>query len=270
MKFMFSLICLGVACYVVVVAMLYFFQEKFLFFPGYGIFGNCPAMKRYQASAETAGEIRYYLRADASPENWVVVFHGNAGNACDRTYFFDLLKGLPSNIVLFEYPGFGKDANVPGESVILKQALELMAHIKERNSEERPVFLLGESLGTGVATFAATQTAVSGLILFSAYPSISQVARHHYPWAPVSYLMKHPFNADIWARQTEVPALFFHGVNDDIIPIHLGRGQIKNFKGRTEMVEIPHCGHNDLIDPGEPLIRDKIKGFMSGRTRLSP
>lgn len=263
MKFMVNLIFFGIVSYALVLAALYFFQDKFIFFPGANPFGNCPEMEKRRALAEISGNIRYYLKTESTPDNWIIIFHGNAGNACDRTYLLDFLKEMPSNIVVFEYPGFGKDANAPGESIILKQALELVRHIKERNQEKLPVFLMGESLGTGVATFVATRTDVSGLILFSAYTSLSQVAQYHYPWAPVKYLMKHKFTADIWAGQVQAPALFFHGLNDDIIPIHLGRQQALNFNGETRLVELPHSGHNDLIDGNENIILVRIKDFIS-------
>ena len=66
--------------------------------------------------------------------------------------FFDLLSGGDAHIALFEYPGYGGDAAKPGEAVICEQALALVRQIKER-SGGLPVSLMGEPLGTGVATW---------------------------------------------------------------------------------------------------------------------
>lgn len=261
MKLLVNLICFSIVCYALILLVLYFFQEKFLFFPGERPFGDCPEMEKRNARSETVGDIRYYLKAKPAPDSWIVLFHGNAGNACDRTYFLDLLKGFNSNLVLFEYPGFGKDSYVPGESVILKQAVELVLHIKEK--KELPVYLMGESLGTGVATFVATRMDISGLILVSSYTSIARVAQHHYPFAPAKYLLKHQFAADLWARETRAPVILFHGIDDDIIPIKFARQQVLNFKGEKTLVEIPDCGHNDIFDRGETIIQVKIHDFMA-------
>lgn len=263
MKSIVTFLLFCIACYALIIAALYFFQDKFLFFPGPTAFGDCPEMERHDARAKTVKDIRYYLKTNPKPESWIVIFHGNAGNACDRTYFLDLLGHLNANLVVFEYPGFGKDDRKPGESLMLKQALDLVHHIKENNPEELPIYLMGESLGTGVATFVATQTDIAGLILISAYTSIANVARHHYPWAPVKYVLKHKFCADRWATQTTAPALLFHGINDDIIPIRFARRQILNFKGDKKLVEIPNCGHNDIIDVGETTIKKEIFDFIS-------
>jgi len=262
MKLILNLICYGFAGYALVLAALYFFQEKFLFFPGPAPFGNCPEMEKQNARAVTSGTVRYYFKPALRPNSWIVIFHGNAGNACDRIYFLDLLKDVRSHVVIFEYPGFGKDSNAPGEALILKQALELILHIKGKNDKNIPIYLMGESLGTGVATWVAGQTDISGLILISAYTSITRVAQHHYPWAPVKYLLKHKFQADIWATQTRTPALLFHGTNDDTIPIHFARQQVLNFKGEKKLVEIPGCGHNDIIDMGKILIQKEIHEFI--------
>nr|NJM02487.1 alpha/beta hydrolase [Desulfobacula sp.] len=253
----------AMALYALVLAAFYLFQGKMIFFPGLARFGDCPDMEGRGAKAESFGDIRYYIQKSLSPEQWIIIFHGNAGNAgnaCDRAYFLDLLEGFPANRVVFEYPGFGRDGKKPGESVILEGALVLVRHIRSLDPG-LPVYLMGESLGTGVAAFVASQTPVDGLILVSAYPSLARVARHHYPWLPVHWLMKHRFEASAWAGET--PALLFHGAADDIIPIRFAREQLACFKGEKSLVEIPGAGHNDITDAGAGLIREKIRSFIT-------
>ncbi len=262
MKFIIQIIGILGVCYILIGAALYFFQEKMLFFPMGSSFGECPQLGRYKATAVESDGVRYYLQESKAAESWIVVFHGNAGNACDRTYFFDLLSSLDANIVLFEYPGYGGDGQKPGERIIREQALALVQQIKGHPSGDLPVFLMGESLGTGVATWIGTQTKVSGLILISAYTAIAKVAQHHYPWLPVAYLLKHKFPADKWAGQTTAPAILFHGKEDDIIPIRFAREQVKNFKSSARLYEIENCGHNDIVDTGRDILENNIAEFV--------
>ena len=263
MKSFIQIISYVMVFYTLILVALYFFQDKMLFFPSTSQFGDCPEMERRNARAQTIGGIRYYLETKPEPDSWIVIFHGNAGNACDRVYFLDLLKEFNSNLIVFEYPGYGKDLNVPGESIFLQQALDLILYIKKKDHQKLPVYLMGESLGTGVATFIAAQTDINGLILISAYPSLAKVAQYHYPLFPVKFLMKHKFPAHTWAGQTTTRVILFHGIKDDIIPIHFARQQYLNFKGEKELVEIPDCGHNDIIDTGEKILQQKIRGFLS-------
>lgn len=262
MKLFIQIIGFGIAFYALVLVALYVFQHKMLFFPSPGRFGDCPEMERRNARAESVKGLRYYLKTTPDPDAWIVIFHGNAGNACYRTYFLDLLAAFNTNLIIFEYPGYGKDLNAPGESIFLEQALSLIVHINTQNPQHLPIYLMGESLGTGVATFVATQTDIHGLILISPYPSIVQIAQYHYPFLPVRFLLKHTFPAHVWAGQTSTPVIAFHGSDDDIIPIHFARLQILNFKNKKELTEINNCGHNDIMDIGEKIIQGKIRSFL--------
>lgn len=254
---------MAVACYCLMGAALYFFQEKMLFFPMGKAFGQCPAMERYRAQAIEKDGLRYYLKKSETAHAVIAVFHGNAGSACDRTYFFDLVSHLDVTVVLFEYPGYGGDAHKPGETIIREQALAVVEQIKRESDRHLPVFMLGESLGTGVATWVSTQTDVAGLILISAYTSIADVAAHHYSWLPVKKLLKHKFPAEDWAKQTPSSAVLFHGRRDDIIPIKFARKQVENFQTDARLFEIENCGHNDIVDTGSQLIKQEIKRFVS-------
>lgn len=251
------------AIYGFILLIFYLFQEKFLFFPDQRVSGDCPAMQRFGAIPMNVDGLRYYEKSRPDARAWVVIFHGNAGNACDRIYFMDLLNPVNVNVVILEYPGYGRDKGRPSEQVICESALCLINRIRANDPESKPVFLMGESLGTGVAAYVAARNSPAGLILLSAYTSIEALARHHYPWLPVRTLLRHKFRADLWASEIRAPVILFHGIKDDIIPIRFAREQVKNFHSRAELLEIPGCGHNDLIDKARSQIQNRTDLFIT-------
>ncbi|MDA3791976.1 MAG: hypothetical protein PF503_26195, partial [Desulfobacula sp.] len=62
MKLFIQIISFGIVFYALVLVALYFFQDKLLFFPSSSRFGDCSAMERRNARAESVNGIRYYLK----------------------------------------------------------------------------------------------------------------------------------------------------------------------------------------------------------------
>ena len=47
------------------------------------------------------------------------------------------------------------------------------------------------SIGAGPAAYLASQRPIAGLILVTPFDSLTALAREHYPWAPVSLLLRY-------------------------------------------------------------------------------
>jgi pimeloyl-ACP methyl ester carboxylesterase len=93
----------------------------------------------------------------------VLVFHGNAGAALHRTYYIDALQNLGYRVIIAEYPGYGVRNGQPSEALLIKDGITT-AKMALREFKE-PLFLCGESLGTGVAAgiVASHEVPVKGL-----------------------------------------------------------------------------------------------------------
>ena len=131
--------------------------------------------------------------------NRLIVFHGNAGYALHRSYFADGFGALDGGklweVFLFEYPGYGARPGSPSERAFVEAAQAALDHL--RQNDPRPVYLLGESLGGGVAARLAARNpdGVAGLFLVTPFTNLGDVAAHHYPIFPVR-----PFLRDRWAN----------------------------------------------------------------------
>jgi uncharacterized protein len=85
-------------------------ENKFLYFPD----SQRPSeellranhLKLWQVSAtDYRGLVSF--NEIAKPKGTVIVFHGNAGKAADRTYYIETLSALGYRVVLAEYPLYG-------------------------------------------------------------------------------------------------------------------------------------------------------------------
>ena len=180
----------------------------------------------------------------------MVLFHGNAGYALHRTYFADLLRvsggGADWDLYLFEYPGYGARPGTPAESDIVRLAVEAVDGLWEQDPE--PVFLTGESLGAAVACAVAKQRPdrVAGLLLITPFNNLSDVARHHYPFLPVRWLLRERYPSDAHLRGYAGPVAFVLADEDEVVPAALGRKLFEGYSGPKRLWVLPGVGHNDI------------------------
>ncbi|HKK47831.1 MAG TPA: alpha/beta fold hydrolase, partial [Alkalispirochaeta sp.] len=110
---------------------------------------------------EGAERIGWYAPSRNTGESQrVVIFHGNGGQAVDRIHYVRGFQGPAAegswNVYILEYPGYGSRPGNPGEEAILQAALEAVRALIEEEPE-KPVYLVGTSLGSGVASHIAAR-----------------------------------------------------------------------------------------------------------------
>ncbi len=178
----------------------------------------------------------------------VLVFHGNAGYALHREYYAAGFLAQPGDwdVFLFEYPGYGARPGSPSEVDIksaARQALELLL-----SRDARPVYLVGESLGSGVASYLASQfpEQVAGLLLVTPFTSLTDVASHHYRFLPVGTLLSERYDAEEALSHYRGPVAFLLAGSDEVVPTTLGQTLHDDYPGPKWLRVEPGAGHNSL------------------------
>ena len=109
--------------------------------------------------------------------------------------------------------------------------------------------IVGESLGTGVATRLAADRDAAALILEAPFTSLADIAARRYPWLPARSLIRDPFpSLDRIARVTEL-LLILHGTADTRVPTAMGQALYAAAHGPKELRLFPGIGHVDLFGP---------------------
>jgi pimeloyl-ACP methyl ester carboxylesterase len=184
----------------------------------------------------------------------VIVFHGNAGTAADRAYYLTALEPLGYRVILAEYPGYGTRKGDLGEASFLNDAVETVRLAAEKYGG--PIFLLGESLGCGVAAGAAGNGAlkITGVILITPWDTLLAVARSKFPLFPVSLFMKDRYDNIGNLRGFQGKISVVGAERDEIIPISHAHELYKSLPGNKKMWIIKGAGHNDW-----PMFVDMLK-----------
>jgi pimeloyl-ACP methyl ester carboxylesterase len=195
---------------------------------------------------ERDGEVvRMLWRKGKKAKGTVLMFHGNGGTVCYRTFYAQHLVSEDWNVALAEYPGYGPNSGVASEASILSNALAAY-DVAQVEGKKLPVIVYGESLGSGPATYVGAKREPAALVLHTPYPSLTAVSLHFFHYLlPVGLWIRHPMRAERWAPDVICPVLALHGDADTLIPIRLGRREASHFKN-LRFVTIPGADHNDV------------------------
>jgi pimeloyl-ACP methyl ester carboxylesterase len=239
--------------YVATVGGLFLCQEKFLFLPVPGRFGDCPAAISAGFTSFEAGtgsdRVRALVRRRPGARGWLILFHGNGETTCDGIALYSAaLTSLPIDLALAEYPGYAGDTlAASSESAFTTNSIAAFDRLVALEPSSIPAFVMGRSLGTGVATYLASRRAVAGLVLISPYTSVADAAAYQFPFFPARALLKNTFPAETWAQAVHAPAFVVHGDHDRVIPISIGRRLREKLPALAGSLEIPGAGHDDIV-----------------------
>ncbi len=149
-------------------------------------------------------------------------------------------------MLMLEYRGYGGNLGMPSEVGLFEDAAAALRFIEAQGVPGHRIALYGESLGTGVAVWAATTHAVGTVVLESPYTSIAAAAQHHYPFIPAAWLVSDRYDSLSRIGRIRAPVLMLHGARDGIIPLSLGEALFAAASEPKEQWVAPQAGHADL------------------------
>jgi len=244
-------------------------QNKFLYFPSAELPPSyllaAENMKLWPAST---ADYRGLIAASDSPapEGTIVLFHGNGGTAFDRSFYLEPLINLGFRIILAEYPQYGGRPGKVGEKPFVADGLETVRLAYEQFGQ--PLYLLGESLGCGVAAAVVKQSPVpiAGIILITPWDTLALVAKTLFPFLPVKMLLSDKYDS-ISNLQTFRGKISVVGAErDEILPIAHARNLYEKLpEGRKRFWLIKGAGHNDWPFSAEASLFQQITDFVKVR-----
>jgi len=215
------------------------------------------------SAGQTIGYCSLAAPDDARPPAAVLITHGNAGYAMHRADYAQILRNAAPkralSVYILEYPGYGARSGAPSKDSLEAAAAELLEVVLARHPV--PVYLIGESLGSGVATSLAAShpDKVSGLILVTPFTSLAAVGRHHYPFLPVRLLLRDNFDNVRNLKYYGGPVAVVLAEDDRVIPAAIGKNLHDAYGGPRRLWTQPGAGHNTLdLNPENPMWKEII------------
>ncbi|MFT6917377.1 MAG: pimeloyl-ACP methyl ester carboxylesterase [Motiliproteus sp.] len=207
-------------------------------------------------------QLQGWFRRHPDAEVPLLIYYG--GNAEEISWNIDPLQQLDCSIALINYRGYGASDGKPSETMLKGDALWLLDQISQQQAIPlHQIVLMGRSLGSGIASYVASERPVAAVILITAFDSFPALARANYPKLPLGWLMKHRFESDLLAPAVSQPLLnLIAGLDSTVPPAHAQRlGSL--WQGPVTTQEFPEAGHIDITEQADYW--PSIKAFIHSR-----
>jgi fermentation-respiration switch protein FrsA (DUF1100 family) len=265
---MMSVLTTLLGIYLLMLGLMYFFQDKLLFMP-------TSEMVQTPESAGLVAEdlwvntddgIRihgwYFPNKQAS--NVIVLSHGNAGNISYRLDIAETLLQTGASVYMYDYRGFGKSEGSPTEDGLYMDIMAVIDGLVDiKGYREDQIIMYGRSLGGAVASYAAANRNLGGLVIDSAFKNLRAMVRDVYPFVP-SRLAAYEFPTEeylMMMKDRVYPVMVMHSPGDEIVGVHHGEYLYSVLDEPKQFVEL-RGGHNDNFFRSKELIAESWQWYL--------
>lgn len=223
-------------------ALLFSMQRSFIYFP------TAPVKHVFdEVVFENDDETIKSILLNKGKDKAILYFGGNAETVAFTAADFE--QELTSYSLYFvNYRGYGGSGGSPDETALFSDALNLYDSL---SLDHDNVFVIGRSLGSGVASYIASERPVKKLVLITPFDSIQSIAQQQFPFYPMSILLKDKYNSVQHAAKIHAKTLILAAENDNIVGRMHTENLVKSLINNTpELVIIKGASHNDISQNG--------------------
>lgn len=269
---MIILLCL--ILYTAVVLLAYLFQDRMIYIP------NRTGLEQIKKTAhldalklwpEESGNYRGFIAANPPlyARGTVVVFHGNAGSADDRSYYLPPLQDNGFRVILAEYPGYGARTGRTGEASFVADGMETVRTAQKEFGS--PFYLWGESLGCGVVSALAKASTtddvlkIDGIILLTPWDTLPETAQAHYWFLPARWLVRDQYDNISNLKPFSGPVAVLMAGRDKVIPNRLTLTLYRSISSPKRLWTFENARHNSW--PIDPALGwwNEVAEFITGK-----
>lgn len=235
--------------YVLLCGLLYFLQEKLIFFPqklGADYRFTFPHPFEEVSIQTNDNEMLHgLLFKTEKPKGLIFYLHGNAGSLAGWGEVATVYTDLRYDVFLLDYRGYGKSTgSIQSEQQLFSDVQAAYNEMLTLYDEEK-ITVLGYSIGTGPAAKVASTNNPKMLILQSPYYSLADVVKHTVPIVP-PLLLKYKLKTYQYIKDCKMPVVLIHGDEDEVIPYSQSLKLRPLLKKQDTLITLRGQSHNGM------------------------
>lgn len=250
--------------YLVIIGLLFFFQEKLIFFPS-------KISKSYQFKfggihqeinipSNDGAVLNGILFKAENSKGLIFYLHGNGGTIDSWGTIAPVYTNLNYDLFILDYRSYGKsEGTIQSEKQLFNDHQLVYNHLKTMYDENK-IIVLGYSIGTGFAAKLASENNPKLLILQAPYFNLTDIMRKNYPFVP-TFLLKYKLKTNEYLKACKLPIVIFHGTADEIIYYQSSIKLYEENKLNAELISLPKQVHIGISD--NPLYVSELKKILS-------
>ncbi|QNQ07833.1 alpha/beta hydrolase [Sphingomonas alpina] len=259
----------ALALYLAALGAFYIFQRVFYYpAPGGGLTLAEDPGPGFQDMSLTTSDglvLRAFYHPPRQGRPTLVFFHGNGGDLNGSEVATRAFAAQGYGVLLPEYRGYGGNPGTPNEQDLYRDGAAGIYWLENSRLPLKDIVLIGNSLGSGVATELAKRKKVGGLILVSGFASLPRVVAQHYPYIP-GFLVRDKFDNRAKIGRVTAPILIYHGTADTVVPVSNGRALARAQPAATFALE-RGAGHDLMFSP---VATRRISAWLRDRFPVPP
>lgn len=239
---------------------LYFAQEKIIF---YG--HPYPENEKYQGVKELEIPIDDDLTMNAAlvqaqpgsrSKGAILYLHGNKGNVRRGLYQSRSMQNRGYDLLIPDYRGYGKTEGQPiNDAQLLSDANKAYQYLKD-NYDEDKTYIVGYSLGSGMASYVAKENNPAGLILVAPFTTLDDI-KNQFLWMFPDFLLRYKLSNEEHLKEVKAPVTILHGTADNVVKYKYG-AELKALYPKIDLVTFQGISHRGIIFQLDKVLNHKI------------
>jgi len=192
----------------------------------------------------------------------VLMTYGNGSTAVDSAHYADDIQSAAAlDMYIMEYPGYEDRPGKPSQESLFAAGADALQTLPTN----KPVYLVGESLGSGVASYLAGTYAnrIAGVVLISPFNSLTSVAQNHFPILPVALFLKDRFPSEDYLRNYHGKVGITVDGQDVIVPEKFGLRLYNGYAGPKKLWTFPNGVHCEITEPQTDFWKEVVAFWQS-------